>query len=112
MKVLGRRRIGKGRGAADRDDRRVARIRAARLPNGTAADELLSDAHGFVLEQGVCGPFTAIADPGAPRAIALGIHDRDRDVGRYENPDATPAARRVGTSPLGRLLGLLKATTR
>jgi len=59
----------------------------------TEADPL-AGARGFVLREGVKGPFTPIGFPGAPRSLATGINDRGRIVGVYENPNATPAAQR------------------
>jgi probable HAF family extracellular repeat protein len=58
------------------------------------AGDLFAGARGFVLRDGVDGPFTEIAFPGAPRTIATGIDDRGRIVGVYENPNTAPSAQR------------------
>jgi probable HAF family extracellular repeat protein len=73
-------------------------------------DDQLAGARGFVLRDGVDGPFTEIAFPGAPRTLATAIDDRGRIVGLYENPNAAPAAERGAAAvmpvlralPLGR----------
>jgi uncharacterized membrane protein len=65
-----------------------------------AADELLNDAHGFLLADGIGGPFTPVDVPGAARTIALGISDHGQVVGGYERPgDATAGARRTDADP-------------
>ena len=47
--------------------------------------------HGFLLDEGVEGPFTPIDFPGAfGGTAAFGIDDRGRIVGGYVNPDAAP----------------------
>jgi uncharacterized membrane protein len=52
-----------------------------------------SEAHGFVLRDGVGGPVTRIDVPGAViGTIALDINDAGTVVGMYGNPDATPSA--------------------
>jgi probable HAF family extracellular repeat protein len=58
------------------------------------ADDQLAGARGFVLRDGVDGPFTEIAFPRAPRTLAAGIDDRGRIVGLYENPNVARAAQR------------------
>jgi probable HAF family extracellular repeat protein len=65
------------------------------------ADDGLAGARGFVLRDGVDGPFTEIAFPGAPGTLATGIDDRGRIVGLYENPNAAPsgARSRAAASP-------------
>jgi hypothetical protein len=73
------------------------------------ADDPFAGARGFVLRDGVDGPFTEIAFPGAPRTIATGIDDQGRIVGVYENPGAEPtvarsraqATQRFSALPLG-----------
>jgi probable HAF family extracellular repeat protein len=71
------------------------------------ADDSLAGARGYVLRDGVDGPFTEIAFPGAPRTLATGIDDRGRIVGLYENPNAAPGARRSrAQEPLLRALPL------
>jgi hypothetical protein len=74
-----------------------------------AADELLNDAHGFVLAKGVGGPLTSVDVPHAPRTIVLGINNQGQIVGQYENPDATSPTRRVGVQRMGLAPGLLGA---
>jgi probable HAF family extracellular repeat protein len=71
-----------------------------------ADDELLNDAHGFVLARGVGGPVTPIDVPGAPRTLVLGINDFGQIVGQYENPDATAATQRAGVQRMSFLPGL------
>jgi probable HAF family extracellular repeat protein len=95
----------------------------------TADDLTLTGAHGFLLADGVNGPFTPIDGPGAPTSVALGINDQGHIVGLGQKPDDTPVSRgtggqRPGTSALdlvsvrgitvsaaiaGRLDGLLTA---
>jgi hypothetical protein len=62
------------------------------------ADDPFAGARGFVLRDGIEGPFTEVRFPGAPRTIATGMDDRGRIVGVYENPNyqsptATPRPR-------------------
>jgi hypothetical protein len=71
-----------------------------------ADDELLSNAHGFVLAKGIGGPFTPIDFPDAPRTVALGINDLGQIVGQYENPDPMRATQRASAQPMGLLPGL------
>jgi uncharacterized membrane protein len=54
-----------------------------------AAD--LPGARGFLLAQGVKGPFTPVAFPGATRTAAFDINDRGQIVGAYQKPTATPS---------------------
>jgi len=56
----------------------------------SASDPALTDAHGFLLGEGVEGDFTPIDFPGAPTTLVTGINDRAQIVGAYENPDAAP----------------------
>ena len=49
-----------------------------------AADNQLNDAHGFLLAEGVGGPFTPVDVPGALRTIALGINNEGQIVGPFE----------------------------
>jgi probable HAF family extracellular repeat protein len=64
------------------------------------AEDQFAGARGFVLRDGVDGPFTEIAFPGAPRTLATGIDDRGRIVGLYENPSAAATgARSAAASP-------------
>ena len=51
------------------------------------ADDPSAGARGFVLRDGIEGPFTEVRFPGAPRTVATGIDDRGRIVGVYENPN-------------------------
>jgi probable HAF family extracellular repeat protein len=51
------------------------------------ADDPFAAARGFVLRDGIEGPFTEARFPGAPRTVATGIDDRGRIVGVYENPN-------------------------
>jgi probable HAF family extracellular repeat protein len=51
------------------------------------ADDPFAAARGFVLRDGIEGPFTEVRFPGAPRTVATGIDDRGRIVGVYENPN-------------------------
>jgi uncharacterized membrane protein len=53
----------------------------------------LTELHGFVLADGAGGPVTQIDVPGAPATQVVGLDDRGRLVGVYENPDAAPSAR-------------------
>ena len=59
------------------------------------ADDSLAGARGFVLRDGVEGPFTEVRFPGAPRTVATGIDDRGRIVGAYEPPNATTGVQRA-----------------
>jgi probable HAF family extracellular repeat protein len=76
------------------------------------ADDPLAGARGFVLRDGVEGPFTEIRFPGAPRTIARGIDDRGRIVGNYENPNATPSAQSTRTMPMPLLNALAERKER
>jgi probable HAF family extracellular repeat protein len=77
----------------------------------TGSDRVGTDAHGFVLRNGVRGPFTRVDVPGAPGTIARGIDDHGRIVGLYENPNAAPSIARTRAqwprlrSPLSLVLG-------
>ena len=55
-------------------------------PDGT-------EAHGFLLAQGIKGPFTPIDFPGAPGTIAFKINDRGQIVGVYDNTAASPSGK-------------------
>jgi probable HAF family extracellular repeat protein len=57
----------------------------------TAEDLSQTGARGFLLANGVDGPFAPVNFPGAPRSVALGISDRGDIVGVHENPDLTPS---------------------
>ena len=56
----------------------------------TAPDLTQTELHGFLLANGVNGPFTPIDFPGAALTAGLDINDRGQIVGLYENPDAAP----------------------
>jgi probable HAF family extracellular repeat protein len=67
---------------------------------GYTADDLdQTGARGFLLAEGVDGPFTPINFPGAPKSVALGISDRGDVVGLHENPDPTPSSQATGGQP-------------
>ncbi|MGH9249480.1 MAG: D-alanyl-D-alanine carboxypeptidase family protein [Acidimicrobiales bacterium] len=67
---------------------------------GYTADDLdQTGARGFLLAEGVDGPFTPINFPGAPKSVALGISDRGDVVGLHENPDLTPSPPATGGQP-------------
>ena len=53
---------------------------------GTTSADPGTNAHGFLLDKGVEGPFTPIDFPGAPRTGAFGINDRGQIVGIYHEP--------------------------
>lgn len=71
------------------------------------ADDPFAGARGFVLRDGIEGPFTEVRFPGAPRTFATGIDDRGRIVGLYEKPNyqsstATPRPQPDRMPPMGR----------
>ena len=75
-------------------------------------DDPFAGARGFLLRDGIEGPFTEVRFPGAPRTIATGIDDRGRIVGLYENPDyqsstATPRPQPDRMPPMGRTSDVL-----
>jgi hypothetical protein len=55
----------------------------------------LAGARGFLLAEGIKGPFTPVEVPGAPRTLATGINDHGQVVVAYENsaPPIDPASR-------------------
>jgi hypothetical protein len=55
----------------------------------------LTSARGFVLREGVGGPFTPIDYPGALGTLPRGIDDHGRVVGIYSNPNAAPSIARA-----------------
>jgi probable HAF family extracellular repeat protein len=63
------------------------------------ADDALAGARAFVMRRGVEGRFTELTYPGAPRTLAMGIDDRGRIVGIYENPNVVPGAQRSRVRP-------------
>ncbi|HYJ69881.1 MAG TPA: hypothetical protein VEX15_19685 [Nocardioidaceae bacterium] len=71
---------------------------------GYAISDLdLTEAHGFVLADGVGGPITQIDVLGVPRTAVYGLDDRGRLIGVCDNPRATrttPGSTRVAQSPL------------
>jgi D-alanyl-D-alanine carboxypeptidase len=59
---------------------------------GYTADDLnQTRARGFLLPDGIDGPFMPISFPGAPKSVALGINDQGAVVGLHENPDLKPS---------------------
>jgi probable HAF family extracellular repeat protein len=67
---------------------------------GYTADDLnQTGARGFLLADGLDGPFTPVDFPGAPKSVALGISDRGDIVGLHENPDLTPSPPATGGQP-------------
>jgi probable HAF family extracellular repeat protein len=71
-----------------------------------AAGGQLDGARGFVLRDGLNGPFTEIAFPGAPPTLATGIDDRGRIVGLYANPNVARAAHRSRAAAMSLLHAL------
>jgi uncharacterized membrane protein len=73
-------------------------------------DGIPTNIHGFALLRGVNGPVTRVDFPGAPQTAALGINDRGRIVGAYENPNLAPSPQRsraaATTLPVALPLGL------
>jgi probable HAF family extracellular repeat protein len=55
--------------------------------------------YGFLLAEGVKGPFTRIDFPGAPGTFATDINDHGQIVGIYANPDAPPDRQRNPMEP-------------
>jgi hypothetical protein len=48
--------------------------------------------HGYLLRNGIRGPYTTIDFPGAPATLAIGLNNGGDIVGAYQNPDVAPAA--------------------
>jgi probable HAF family extracellular repeat protein len=68
---------------------------------GTAImDPQFTDVHGFVYARGVDRPATQIDGPGTTVTSVYGLDDRGRLLGVYANPDAAPAAQRLGAGAL------------
>jgi probable HAF family extracellular repeat protein len=65
----------------------------------TASDADLTETHGFLLRDGIKGPFTPVDFPGAPNTAAFGVNDRGQIVGIYQNPSVTPSPQPTGTPP-------------
>jgi probable HAF family extracellular repeat protein len=57
-------------------------------------------AYGFVLTEGIEGPFTRIEFPGAIRTLATDINDRGQIVGIYTNPMPRRIASRAKQMPM------------
>jgi probable HAF family extracellular repeat protein len=69
---------------------------------GYTADDLnQKGARGFLLADGIDGPFTPVDFPGAPKSVALGINDGGQIVGLHENPDLTPGRPEPSPPPTG-----------
>jgi uncharacterized membrane protein len=65
----------------------------------TVSDPAGTTGHGFLLANGVKGPFTSIDFPGAPTTLAFGINNLGQIVGVYENTAAAPGRRRSPMQP-------------
>jgi probable HAF family extracellular repeat protein len=71
---------------------------------GFTASGLAADAaQGFLLAEGVKGPFTPIRFPGAPSTLALGLNDRGQITGVYNNPNPPPSPPPATTPPMARM---------
>jgi len=71
---------------------------------GFSASDLAATAgKGFLLANGVKGPFTPVNFPGAPSTLAFGLNDRGQVTGVYNNPNPPPSPQRSGSPPMGRM---------
>jgi probable HAF family extracellular repeat protein len=76
-----------------------------RIVGATCTTSPCQASRGFLLRDGVDGPFTPIDVPGAPvpGTGATGINDAGVIVGLYENPNAAPSQRRAGMLQMGQM---------
>jgi hypothetical protein len=81
--------------------RRRRQQQRGQIVGSAYADPAAPAARGFLLANGVTGPFTPVDVPGAATTMAFGIDSHGRVVGGYQNPDATPSPQPAAT-PLGR----------
>lgn len=58
-------------------------------------DTDLTELHGFLLRNGADGPVRQIDVPRAPNTQVVGLDDRGRLIGVYQNPNVAPGAQRT-----------------